>query len=599
MAKRFCFAPVLALILFLPPPALSLPAHPTAPSWSRAAPVGLHQDTFVGAGRARGAGQAGQTSQSGETRTDESQDASEEGIPIQDTLVRQTCGSCHQADEEGRMSRISYRRTTPEGWQATIRRMAALNDAPIEPDAAREVVKYLSNHLGLAPEELRPAAFEVERRMIDYSYADRDTEDTCRKCHSMGRIITQRRTKEEWELLIAMHRGFYPLVDSQAFRRNSPSADDGHPMDAAIAHLTDAFPLRTPAWAAWSANMRPARLEGTWVLSGRQAGKGPVYGRVVITASATSPDEFQTDVTYVYPRAGTSVTRSGRAVVYTGFQWRGRTFEGPDETTALREVMFVERNWRQMWGRWFTGAYDETGLDITLERAGSDPIVVGVYPPAVRTSSYAQEVQVYGINLPSNPAPGDFDLGTGVRVRRVVRATPEVVTVELDVTSDAAVGARDLFLGAAGKEAALIVYDKVDSIRVEPQAGMSRVGGIVFPKQYEQFEAYAYHHGADGEPDTEDDLRLGLVEATWNLEEYSATFQDDDIEFVGTIDQEGFFSPADDGPNPARRNNANNIGDVWVVAEYMAEGQSEPLRARAHLLVTVPLYMQWNQTGQQ
>ena len=122
--------------------------------------------------------------------------------------------------------------------------------------------------------------------------------------------------------------------------------------------------------------------------------------------------------------------------------------------------------------------------------------------------------------------------------------------------------------------------------------------GVVFPKQYEQFEAYAYHHGADGEPDTEDDLRLGLVEATWNLEEYSATFQDDDIKFVGTIDQEGFFSPADDGPNPERRNNANNIGDVWVVAEYVAEGQSEPLRARAHLLVTVPLYMQWNQTGQ-
>ena len=42
--------------------------------------------------------------------------------------------------------------------------------------------------------------------------------------------------------------------------------------------------------------------------------------------------------------------------------------------------MFVERDWQQMWGRWFTGAYDEKGLDITLRRAGNDPIVLGVLP---------------------------------------------------------------------------------------------------------------------------------------------------------------------------------------------------------------------------
>jgi hypothetical protein len=29
------------------------------------------------------------------------------------------------------------------------------------------------------------------------------------------------------------------------------------------------------------------------------------------------------------------------------------------------------------------------------------------------------------------------------------------------------------------------------------------------------------------------------------------------------------------------------------VASYTPEGASEPLRARAHLLVTVPLYMRW------
>ena len=33
-----------------------------------------------------------------------------------------------------------------------------------------QILKYLANNLGLAPDEARPAAFEVEKRMIDYKY---------------------------------------------------------------------------------------------------------------------------------------------------------------------------------------------------------------------------------------------------------------------------------------------------------------------------------------------------------------------------------------------------------------------------------------------
>ena len=64
--------------------------------------------------------------------------------------------------------------------------------------------------------------------------------------------------------------------------------------------------------------------------------------------------------------------------------------------------------------------------------------------------------------------------------------------------------------------------------------------------------------------------------------------------FVGTIDQNGLFTPSVDGPNPKRSGNRNNVGDVWVVAELApATATMKPLRARAHLLVTVPLYMFW------
>src|SRR5262245_61211758 len=134
----------------------------------------------------------------------------EEGIPVTDQTVQKACGSCHRPDDKGQLSRISFQRNTPEGWQMQIQRMAALNGLDIDPDTARKVVKYLSDHLGLAPEEAKPAAWEAERRPIDYKYAaNADAESTCNKCHSLGRVISQRRTKSEWDLLIAMHRGWY------------------------------------------------------------------------------------------------------------------------------------------------------------------------------------------------------------------------------------------------------------------------------------------------------------------------------------------------------------------------------------------------------
>ena len=52
------------------------------------------------------------------------------------------------------------------------------------------------------------------------------------------------------------------------------------------------------------------------------------------------------------------------------------------------------------------------------------------------------------------------------------------------------------------------------------------------------------------------------------------------------------FAPALDGPNPERKGNRNNIGDVWVIATHRTAGGSE-LTARSHLVVTVPLYLRF------
>jgi quinohemoprotein amine dehydrogenase len=536
----------------------------------------------------------------------------DEGIPITDQTVQKACGSCHAPDEKGQLSRISFQRNTPEGWQSTVQRMAALNGLQIDPATARQVVKYLSNHLGLAPEEARPASWEVERRLIDYKYtASSDTEAVCIKCHSMGRVISQRRTTSEWDLLIAMHRGWYPLVDNQAFRRSGPPPrdpspdgrppDTRHPIEKAVDHLAKTFPLKTAEWTAWSATMRPARLEGTWALSGWGLGKGAIYGSVTIAGVSGSPDEFTTTITYRIARTGETISRTGRSLVYTGYQWRGRSTVGANQDTALREVMFVDRDWRQMEGRWFMGGYDEVGLDIRLERVAGEPRLLGTDRAALRAGGAGQELRIYGANLPASLRPADVDLGPGLTVSRVVSVTPDVAAVVVDVASGAAIGMRDLFVAGSSRPKALAVFDRIDSIKVKPDWAMARVGGGEFPKMLAQFEAWAFQNGVDGRPDTPDDINLGLVDASWSMEEYAATYDDDDIKFVGTLDAvTGRFTPNVDGPNPNRKGSRNNIGDVWVVAKYTPDADAgkpaTTLRARAHLLVTVPLYMRFDPT---
>src|SRR4029453_4017156 len=165
------------------------------------------------------------------------------------------------------MTRLSYRRASPENWEKTIKRMVSLNNVRLEPADARNILKYLADHNGLAPEEVRPIFFEMERRMVEYTYsADKLTSDTCSSCHTMARVLSERRTKEDWGLLVDMHRGYYPLGDKQPmYRRTRPQGtepgEDGRPpdnrppMERALEHLTKTYPLITPAWASWSASM--------------------------------------------------------------------------------------------------------------------------------------------------------------------------------------------------------------------------------------------------------------------------------------------------------------------------------------------------------
>jgi len=513
----------------------------------------------------------------------------DDGFAITNQTVIDRCSRCHEVDDGGRMSRISWLRKTPEGWQTSIRRMMALHGARLDQADAVEIVRYLANEQGLAPEELRPGMFEIERRSDDHDWdGDSDVEYTCIQCHSMGRVMTQRRTKDEWGLLIDTHRALYPLSDWQAFRYTGPASeqdDPRHPMERAINYLSDVYSLETAEWSAWAATKRPARLAGTWTISGHEPGKGPMYGTMTVTADPSDPDVFTTSTSYVYAESGEQVQRSGRSMVYTGYQWRGRS--NPGGSDELRAVMFLERDQQTMWGRWFRGDYDELGPDVSMTRASGGAVVAGVHPRALMRGS-STDVTIYGAGL---SAAGDLDFGAGVTVGSAQTTNDGALRVRLQVAADADMGGRDLFTSGTIAAGAVVIHDGVDRIAVTPGPTTSRVGGASFPKGYQTFDAWGYNDGPDGQPDTEDDLELGRVDASWHLEEYAATYGDDDIDFVGELRQDGTFVPAADGPNPERSGLRNNIGDVWVVATH-GSGDAE-LSARAHLVVLPPLYMRW------
>lgn len=528
------------------------------------------------------------------------------GIPVTDQVVVKACSGCHRPDDKQQLSRISFRRTTPEGWERTITRMMALNNLKIDAQTARAVVKSLSNSHGLAPEEARRSLYEVERRLGDEEFKAADLNGTCDSCHALGRILGQQRTKQDWDLLISMHRGWYPIIDRQTFRRMGPAPtgrdasgrppDMRHPSEKAADFLAETFPLQTKEWASWSASMRPARIDGTWTLAGWETSKGPLYGKVVLTPVAGTTDEFTTTTTFTYARSGEQVSRTGRVSIYTGFQWRGRSTVGGADASALREVMFVEPDWSAVKGRWFAGGYDELGIDVQLQRAGNAVTVVGLDHTALKTGSTGQALKIYVANPPAALAPRDLDFGPGVTVSAATVAG-DVITATVDVAAAAAIGPRSLVVAGTVKPGAVTIYDKVDSLRVTPSWNMARVGGVVFPKMLARFDAWTFNNGPDRKPNTADDLRLDAVAATWNVEEYKATFDDEDIKFVGGIDAAtSVFTPNVDGPNPQRKGERNNMGDVWVVASFTPPGAAAPLKGRSHLLVTAPLYMKFDPT---
>ena len=514
------------------------------------------------------------------TATEIAETASTSGAEV----IATRCASCHEPLESGGFNRISNIRKTPEGWNMTLTRMTLWHRVHFSDDERQTMVKYLADRQGLAPSEAAPWRYALEQ---DYNRVeepqDKKVNVMCARCHTYARIALQRRDEDEWRKLANTHMGQYPTMEFQEKARSVEHYWDIL-RDKIPIRLDVLYPFQTKAWTAWKAHPK-ADLSGTWRIVGERFGQGRYTGIATITAKGNDHYAVTYRLTYA---DGTLVAGTGTSIVYTGYEWRGSATLGNER---INEVFALSEDGNILTGRWFLTNADERGarMRAVRERPGTSApgtsAIVAVEPPFVRAGTDAS-LTLYGFGLDGVP-----DLGPGIDVIETLAQTPEAVTVRVRTDNATKPGRRTVIVGTAHADGLFAVYRQIDTVRVEPADAVARLGGGggKTRKVGAQFTAIGYLNGPDGKPGTQDDVRLGSFPARWSIAPFNeAAAADHDAEFAGKITDDGFFVPADPGPNEARakyNRTTNNVGNLKIVAQVDDDAQS--VTGNAHLIVAV------------
>jgi len=498
-------------------------------------------------------------------------------------ILENRCSGCHAPREQaGKLDVIEFQRKTPEGWEMTIARMIRTQEVSLQPGEGRILVKYLSDHYGLAPSEVEPFRYALERRNNTVEQEVPEAlQKVCVQCHSFARIALQRRTPDQWYRLADLKAALMPNIESQ-----TASAGLLHDVwytavqQETAPYLANTYPFASEAWATWQAAPTPD-YAGSWKVVGHDPGTGGDYtGRMMI--KALGDGQYAGEFTHEFAD-GSRVSGKTTAIVYTGFQWRGTA--RPEGGTTQKEIFFASEDGSVISGRRLLTEIGDLGRDETLYKDTGAARLLTIIPSALKTGE-KQTLKIFGMNFPSDLTANAVTLGTGIKVQSLSLNGNDTIVAEVMVEQEAQVAPRQVkILGVQG-EMPLYVYRTIDSIRVSPQQAFSRPGGIHAPKILQQFEVFGYLNGKDGRRDTQDDVKLGRVSPiSWSLAECVKRMNDDDVRFVGTLNENGLFTPATDGPNPQRHMSEHNVGDVWVEAWYQPDGAKRPMGARAFLLV--------------
>ena len=531
------------------------------------------------------------------------------------TILEDRCSGCHAPREsDGKLDAVEFQRKTPEGWEMTISRMVLTHQVELQPGEARRLVKYLSDQYGLAPAEVAPFQPLLVR---DHTVTSQDVPEAlragCVQCHSYARTALQGRTAEEWGRLIDAKLALLPNIENETVSAGLLQTFwYDYAKQQAVPYLVKALPFQSEAWSSWQSRPK-ADYSGEWKVVGHDAGQGGDYvGR--LTLEAGEGDRYTGSFRYEFSN-GLVLSGQTTAIVYAGFQWRGVAQLGEGEAqTSQREIFFASEDGQRIEGRRLLTAYGDLALTETWYRSRGPARLLKSIPAALQAGT-SPTLRLFGIALPPGLQAEDVSVGDGVAVQAVrqppdfsqavgsnartgevpVQSVPpsdDSLVLELRVDPQAEPGWRDVRIQGVDNTLRLAVYRQVDYIRLSPEHGFARPGGGRAPKIFQQFEVNGYTNGADGKKGTADDVKLGRVApVSWKLEEYVKRINDDDIKFVGTLDQAGLFTPALDGPNPERDMLEGNVGDVWVEAWYQPPGAKRAMGARAHLLVMPPRFL--------
>ncbi|MFT5852756.1 MAG: quinohemoprotein amine dehydrogenase, partial [Colwellia sp.] len=193
-------------------------------------------------------------------------------------LIRTNCTGCHIPTNEG-LSRISYQRKTPEGWEMTVNRMRLMHglkinkgNLDIKGSGLHEIVKYLADNQGLAPNETKGVRYILEQKLnhIETQFDD-EFAAMCARCHSGARVALQRREPKEWNYLIDFHLGQYPSTEYSMFGRDRNWLAIAR--NKMVPLVSKKYPFNSEDWSSWAAAEK-VQLDGKWILSGHMPGKG-------------------------------------------------------------------------------------------------------------------------------------------------------------------------------------------------------------------------------------------------------------------------------------------------------------------------------------
>jgi quinohemoprotein amine dehydrogenase len=503
--------------------------------------------------------------------------------PASKTLL--VCTACH-IPKDGKLDSIESVRMTPEGWRMTLSRMVRNHGLQLKQDDAHNILKYLSDNYGLAPSEIGSFDYALEERNSTLEGRDKqglpsNVVGACVQCHSFARIALQRRTPEMWARLPDLHEYFVPFVASD-------TSSAGNLLDPwrqtatkeAVPYFTTRFPFDAPAWRKWLAAPK-ADYSGKWMVVGHDPGKGGDYTGVLTVTSAGN-DQYNGKFTHDF-EDGSSVSGTTDAVVYTKFEWRGRA-QVADRTEE--EIFFGNENGTMMRGRRLLTPIGDLGMDEALYKAGSGARLLTTIPKAIQAGQTIK-VRLFGMNLPSGLAASAINVGSGLKVKSVSSSDDNTAVVEIAAEKGAQVGPRMVRISGVNGDGQLYLYRTVDYIAITPERGYGRPGGTRGPKVHEQFEAFGYTRGPGGKP-----VNIGRVgPLTWDVAERVSRISDDDVLYVGKVNQYGTFIPNTDGPNLEREHSESNVGDVWVEAWYRPDPAKPPMGARAFMLLMPPKFV--------